>query len=78
MEGGMMTGQIVEVRLYHNLGPYAYVWDGDTPLNVGDRVAVPGPPWAPRRYEVQSVGVVVKFGSDYPGPLEAIIEKVSS
>jgi hypothetical protein len=47
------------------------------PLNVGDRVAVPGPPSRLPIDRGQMIGAVVKFGSDYPGPLEAIIERVS-
>ena len=70
--------QIVQVSLSPGRHPYTYVWDGDSPLNVSDRVLVPGPPSRiPSRDRGTMIGTVVKFGSDYPGPLEAIIERVS-
>lgn len=67
-----MTGQIVQVRLW-GARPYTYVWDGDEPLAIGDRVMVPPPPHA--RSKVGSVGRVCGFGSNYPGPLAAIVER---
>lgn len=72
-----MTSQVVQVRLSAGRRPYTYVWDGDTPLAVGERVTVPGPPSRfPGLDRGRIVGTVVKFGSDYPGPLESIIERV--
>lgn len=71
-----MSGQVVQVRLSPGRHPYAYVWDGVPPLTVGDRVVVPGPPSLKNDYRGYAQGQVVAIGSDYPGPLEAIIERM--
>jgi hypothetical protein len=72
--GSTDTAQIVEVNLWGNRS-YAYVWDGDGQLEIGDRVVVPGPTWRRNPTPVQSVGTVVQIGSKYPGPLEAVTER---
>jgi primosomal protein N' len=43
---------------------YTYVCH--EPVKVDDRVAVPGPPWAP---DVEQAGTVVEVGSSYTGQL---------
>jgi hypothetical protein len=42
---------------------YTYVIRG--PVKAGDRVIVPGPPWAP---DTEQSGTVKQLGSDYTGP----------
>lgn len=59
-------GQVVEVK------GYAFVWDGDEPLRVGDLVKVPGGEWSPGGWE----GKVTALGSTYFGGLRKIISKV--
>jgi hypothetical protein len=67
--------QIVSVRFPHTERLYAYQWNGNVPLAVGDTVVVP-PNWVNEDF---SRAVVAEYGSssDYLGPLAEIVEKVT-
>lgn len=47
-----------------------YAYDSPEPLNIGDRVLVPGPPWDPSEPQEAEV---VKLGSCYTGFVKQII-----
>jgi len=53
-------------------GGYAYTWDGDEPLAIGDRVLLPGN-WL---YPGPSQDVVRSLGTDYAGPLQRVLRRV--
>lgn len=55
------------------VGEYAYTWDGDVPLKVGDTVMIPGNWLYKQPQQVEITGL----GTDYTGPLSAIVRLVS-
>lgn len=51
---------------------YAYIWPGETPLSVGDRVRLPGNWLFSSPFEDEVTGL----GSDYQGPLSWILDVI--
>lgn len=69
--------QVVQVYLMfapEQGGIYTYVWKGDEPLAIGDRVLVRNP----RARGDDLEGVVVSLDSDYQGYLVVIRSKVEA
>jgi len=61
--------QIVQVN------GYAYTWhDDEHPLEVGDRVVIPGSWW----HRSPSEGIVGSLGTSYEGPLVAILRRLEA
>lgn len=69
--------QIVKVKFAGTDRLYSYIWrfypaDGGTPLQVGERVEVPGNWLNPEG----SSGVVAELGSDYEDRMADIVRRV--
>lgn len=73
----MKIEQVVQVEILGAVRPYTYAYHfdplaGELPLNVGDRVELP-----PNQVQEEgSSGTVIRLGSDYSGPMRAIVRKL--